>query len=611
VTNREIFGDTANLKVSHVRALGRLAERTVPPDRVVSAALAREQVDLALELNRRVGLFIDRRGRIERVILGNTHSMQLPELRRVRGVDGRLRGVRLVVAHLVPEPLDREELADLTKLRLDMIAAIHHGPSGIAADLACLTPSMRGGGEAFVVRTWPRVTLSTLVRDDDEAAGDLPVDFDAFIRELEGRLVAATERARAQQTGTRAMALVVHDGGSDAVARKSELHELCRTAALALVELTEQRRPHPDPRTFFGQGKLREILVRALEQDVEVLVCDPELSASQARNISEETDLKVIDRTMLILDIFAKHAKSSDGKLQVELAQLRYNLPKMVGKGTMMSRLAGGIGGTGPGETKLEIDRRRAKERIHELERRLGTLRRRREQQRAERRRTHVPVVAIVGYTNAGKSTLLNSVTNSSVDAEDKLFATLDPTVRRLRFPREREIVLLDTVGFIRNLPPTLMQAFSATLEEVADADLLLHVVDAADPDQEQQIESVDRVLRDLGAAGVPRLMVFNKIDLVEPEALERMRAAGPTVEAERSFHVSARDRSSTAALLAAVEDHLWARGRVDRPVRLVDACNGEFEFDHEAAAAADDAATTPPPARKPRHRARKLGSST
>lgn len=611
MTNREIFGDTANLKVSHVRALGKLAQRTVPPDRVVSPALAREMVDLALELNRRIGLFIDRRGRIDRVIIGNTHSLQLPEFGRVRGVDGRLRGVRLVVTHLVPEPLDREELADLTKLRLDMVCAIHHGPSGIQADLACLTPSTRGGTESFVVRTWPRTPLSTLVRDDDEAPGDLPSDFDSFIRELEASLVAATARARAQQTGTRAMALVVHDGGSDAVARKSELHELCRTAQLALIELTEQRRPHPDPRTFFGQGKLREILVRALEQDVEVLVCDPELTASQARTISDETDLKVIDRTMLILDIFAKHAKSSDGKLQVELAQLRYNLPKMVGKGTMMSRLAGGIGGTGPGETKLEIDRRRAKDRIHELERRLGTLRRRREQQRAERRRTHVPVVAIVGYTNAGKSTLLNSVTNSSVDAEDKLFATLDPTVRRLRFPREREIVLLDTVGFIRNLPPTLMQAFSATLEEVADADLLLHVVDAADPDQEQQIESVEHVLRDLGAAGVPRLMVFNKVDMVDADEVERLRAAGSADEIEHRFYVSARDRKSTEALLNAVEDHLWARGRVDRPVRLVDACNGEFEFDHEAIAVSDAATTPPPPAKRARQRPRKLGSST
>ncbi len=585
MTSRQIFGDTANLKSSHVRALQRLAERTVPADRIISAVLARDVVELASELNRRIGLFIDRRGRVVRVILGDAHSVQVPEFSRVRGVDGRLRGIRLVIAHLVPETIDREELADLTKLRLDMLAAIHRGPSGLQADLACLTPSTKEGTEAFVTRTWPRASMSALDRDDPapDAPADLPVPFDAFLRELEASLVAATARARAQLQGTRAMALLVHDGGADVAARKSELRELCRTAQLALVDLVEQRRPHPDPRTFFGQGKLRQILVRALEQDVEVLVCDPELSASQAHTISKETDLKVIDRTMLILDIFAKHAKSADGKLQVELAQLRYNLPKMIGKGTTMSRLAGGIGGTGPGETKLEIDRRRAKERIGDLDRRLGTLRRRREQQRAERRRTHVPVAAIVGYTNAGKSTLLNSLTNSSVDAEDKLFATLDPTVRRLRFPREREIVLLDTVGFIRQLPPALVQAFSATLEEVASADLLLHVVDAADPDQEQQIAAVEGILRDLGAARIPRLLVFNKIDALAPADLESLRAQpNDGVDANRRFFVSARDRTTTRGLLDAVEDHLWARGRVDRPARLLDAVAGEFVFDDE-----------------------------
>ena len=583
----EIFGDTANLKASQVKALQRLAERTVPADRVVSGALARELVELAVELNRRIGLFIDRRGRISRVILGNAHSVQLPEFARVRGVAGRLRGVRLVLAHLVPEPLAREELADLTKLRLDLLVAIHRGPAGLQADLACLAPAPDEASEAFITRTWPRTTLSALVRDDEdiEAPPDLPLPFDGFVRNLEAELVAATARARALQQGTRAMALLVHDGGPNVAARKAELRELCRTDSLALVELVEQRRPHPDPRTFFGQGKLREVLVRALEQDVEVLVCDPELTASQARTIADETDLKVIDRTMLILDIFARHAKSSDGKLQVELAQLRYNLPKMVGKGTMMSRLAGGIGGRGPGETKLEVDRRRAKDRIVDLERRLSTLRKRREQQRAERRRTAVPVVAIVGYTNAGKSTLLNAVTNSSVDAEDKLFATLDPTVRRVRFPHDHEIVLLDTVGFIRDLPPALLQAFSATLEELADADLLLHVVDAGDTDQEQQIASVEHILHDLGAAKVPRLMVFNKVDTLDPTSLAALQrhAERRDLDVVRSFLVSALDRRSTRPLMHAIEDTLWARGRVDRRDRDYSEVAGEFEFDHES----------------------------
>src|SRR5690606_15166595 len=397
-----------------------------------------------------------------------------------------------------------------------------------------------------------------------------PLPLDAFLREREAQLVASTARARAEVQGTRALALLVHDGEPGLEARRSELRELCRTAGVALVDLVEQRRPHPDPRTFFGSGKLREVLIRALEQDVELLICDPELTASQARTIADQTDIKVIDRTMLILDIFAKHASSADGKLQVELAQLRYNLPKMVGKGTMMSRLAGGIGGQGPGETKLEIDRRRAKDRVADLEQRLKRLRRQREQKRSERLRQEVPVVAIVGYTNAGKSTLLNTVTGSTVDAENKLFATLDPTVRRIRFPHEREIVLLDTVGFIRDLPPALMQAFSATLEEVAQADLLLHVVDGTDPDQDQQVETVEAILNELGAGNIPRFIVCNKIDRLSPEERQLLarRRRSSQLDITRTFFVSAKDKASTRELMEAIEHHLWAQGKADEPKR-------------------------------------------
>jgi GTP-binding protein HflX len=565
-----VHGDTSNLKTSQARALARLGDRRVPADRVVTAPLARDLLALSHELNRRIGLFIDRRGRISRVILGDAHSLELPEFERVRGADGRLRGIRLVSTHLVPEPLDREELADLAKLRLDLLVALHDSPGGIQVDLASLQPG-RDEQRGFEIRSFPRASLAMLSPDaggrnrEAHPRPDLPSDFTAFIRELEAQLVAATARTKAAGRGIRAMILQVHtdvmnrQGGIEA--RQAELRELCRTAGVAVVDLVVQRRRHPDPRTFLGSGKLREVLVQALEQDVELLICDPELSASQARVISEQTDLRVIDRTMLILDIFAQHARSSDGKLQVELAQLRYRLPRMVGKGTMMSRLAGGIGGRGPGETKLEIDRRRAQRRINELEKRLEQLRRQREQRRARRRRSEVPVVAIVGYTNAGKSTLLNTVTDSEVRAEDKLFATLDPTVRRVRFPEEREVVMLDTVGFIRDLPPALMQAFSATLEEVADADLLLHVVDATDPDNIQQIETVERILAELGAADVERFMVFNKCDLLPDGQLVPESELAP-----RTFQVSALDRRSTRRLMEAIEDHLWVRGKVEAP---------------------------------------------
>lgn len=571
----KLHGDTSSLKPSHVRLLQRLGERTVLPDRVVGPALARDLLEVALELNRRVGLFLDRRGRVTSVILGDAHSMQLPEFDRVRGVAGRLRGIRLVLTHLVAQGLDREERADLAKLRLDLVASIHRGPAGIMADIAVLSPPAPGAKETFTTAVLPTVPLALLDPDNGPPARpDLPVPFDVFIRDRESQLVAATARARAEVDGTRAMAMVVHSGGPTVEARTNELRELCQTAGVALIDLVKQRRPHPDPRTFFGSGKLREILVHALEQDVEVLICDPELSASQARTIANLTDLKVIDRTMLILDIFAKHATSADGKLQVELAQLRYNLPKMVGKGTMMSRLAGGIGGQGPGESKLEIDRRRANDRINDLERRLKKLQKQRDQKRARRRRNNVPVVAIVGYTNAGKSTLLNTVTQSKVDAEDKLFATLDPTVRRIRFPNEREIVMLDTVGFIRDLPPALMQAFSATLEEVADADLLLHVVDATDPDKDQQIETVETILGELDAGSVPRFVVYNKCDGMLDEDIEvlKRRRRGVRLEVTRAFFISALQRPTTRELLGAIEHHLWARGRTaDPPTDMVE----------------------------------------
>jgi GTP-binding protein HflX len=317
----------------------------------------------------------------------------------------------------------------------------------------------------------------------------------------------------------------------------------------------EQRRPDADPKYLVGRGKLEEVLIRAMQVDANVLIFDPDLTPGQAHAIADFTDLKVIDRTMLILDIFAQRANSRDGKLQVELAQLRYRLPRLHEKNTMMSRLTGGIGGRGPGETKLEENRRRARERITRLEREIEQFSRQRAGRRAERGRRGLPVVAIVGYTNAGKSTLLNTLTNSDVLAEDKLFATLDPTTRRLRFPREREIIIADTVGFIRDLPRDLAQAFRATLEELDQADLLLHVVDAADPDNEQQIAAVERILTDLGLAETPRLLVMNKVDLLD-------RSGAPV--ALPGIPVAAVDRATLPPLLAAIELALWREGRLE-----------------------------------------------
>ena len=324
--------------------------------------------------------------------------------------------------------------------------------------------------------------------------------------------------------------------------------------------VVEQHRPEPDPKYLVGRGKLEQVLIRAMQLDANALIFDPDLTPVQAHAIADFTDLKVIDRTMLILDIFAQRAKSRDGKLQVELAQLRYRLPRLHEKNTMMSRLTGGIGGRGPGETKLEENRRRARERIHRLEKEIDRYGEQRAGRRAERVRRGLPVVAIVGYTNAGKSTLLNTLTGSEVLAEDKLFATLDPTTRRLRFPREREIILADTVGFIRDLPQDLARAFRATLEELDQADLLVHVVDASDPAHEQQIAAVEKILTELGLAETQRLLVWNKVDLLSPDEQAQL----PCDDRKHpAVLVSAQDRESTGPLLDAIEAALWREGRL------------------------------------------------
>jgi GTP-binding protein HflX len=266
-----------------------------------------------------------------------------------------------------------------------------------------------------------------------------------------------------------------------------------------------------------GPGKLDEIVMRAIDLDAETLIFDCELTPSQASSISTKTDLKVVDRTQLILDIFAQRAESRDGKLQVELAQLKYALPRLQQKDDSLSRLTGGIGGRGPGETKLEIGRRRARERVHRLERELASLAKHRRERRRRRSESELPVVALVGYTNAGKSTLLNALTDAGVLAEDKLFATLDPRARRLTLPNGRVVVLTDTVGFIRNMPADLFSAFRSTFEEAADADLLLEVIDASDPERDEHLEATEHVLRDLELGDRPRLLVYNKLDRVPP----------------------------------------------------------------------------------------------
>jgi len=324
---------------------------------------------------------------------------------------------------------------------------------------------------------------------------------------------------------------------------------------VVVLDSIVQRRQKLDPRSLVGRGKLDELIIRSLQLGADVIIFDQNLTPAQVRAINEATDLKIIDRTQLILDIFAQRAQSREGKIQVELAQLKYMLPRLTGSGIEMSRLMGGIGGRGPGETKLEVDRRRVRDRIHLLEKHIEQIRTSRRVQRTRRMRRDLPIISIVGYTNAGKSTLLNALTASTVTAEDRMFATLDPTSRRLRLPRDQEVIINDTVGFIRDLPPDLITAFRATLEEMEVSNVLIHLVDGSSAHIEDHIAAVHKILDELNLSGIPRLLVFNKSDLLTEEGLENMKLGYDAI------FISALDRESLLPLTRRVSEMLEAAG--------------------------------------------------
>ncbi len=380
------------------------------------------------------------------------------------------------------------------------------------------------------------------------------MDFHSFIESLEDEMQRAI---LFDQKDTRERAILVSVSEKPKYEQEDsleELKELALSSDVVVLDTVLQRPKEINPKYLMGEGKLKELVINAMNKGATFLIFDQDLSPSQIKSITEMTELKVIDRTQLILDIFARRAHSKDGKVQVELAQLKYRLPRLTGKGTAMSRLMGGIGGRGPGEMKLEVDRRRVRERINLLERELKSLSEARRQRRQKRVQRGIPIVSIIGYTNAGKSTLLNSLTKSSVFVEDKMFATLDTASRRLRFPHEREIIITDTVGFIRNLPKDLMAAFKATLEELEDADLLLHIVDASNPRFEQHIESVKNILDELHLSDKKRILVFNKIDKIGKEEVRNL------LNRYNAIAISALDTSTFQPLLNAIEEHFWSK---------------------------------------------------
>ncbi len=543
-------------------------------------------------LNRRVGVLVDRAGRIEAVAVGDAKSITVPRQPSAPAGRDRFCTLRFLSTRRGDEDLSPPELAPLALHRLDALAVIGVKDNGLPGPVrvAHLLPANEreperredrrpGTGEAaphlppgaVLPGVGKRRRRDRERRDEDVTADGeryrlfsprpaslVTDDFLDLIRALEQEF--ERRRQRTKLAGKAGRAILIHvttSQRSDAEASLDELADLAASSDLDVVDRILQRRPSFDPRTLMGAGKLEDLIIRALRLQADFIVVDQDLAPNQARTIAEATDLKVIDRTQLILDIFARRARTREGKIQVELAQLKYLLPRLMTRGDSgLSRLMGGIGGRGPGEQKLEIDRRRVRERIRALERLLQAERRRREQRRARRRERDVPVISLVGYTNAGKSTLLNLLTRSNVFVEKRMFATLDPTSRRLRLPREREVVINDTVGFIRDLPSDLIAAFRATLEEIEDSDLVVHLVDGSHDCHEARIEAVERILVDLGYGNIPRLLVFNKTDLADPDHLVELTAG------RDALLISAVTGDGIEELLGRIDDALPQRPR-------------------------------------------------
>ena len=535
-----ICGNSTGLKADQLRRLDRLASRRNRSDSVVSPELARALTELSAEIQRQIGILIDRTGHLRLTVVGDARSVFLPDLSAYRQGRDRLCGLRLVHTHLHNAGLDDDDLTDLALLRLDAVAAIEVGEGGLPR-------------RVHVAQLLPDNAADEPWRVEPPApVHDLPQDFSASIAALEREF--ARNRTPRRAGDKRDRAILVHVSESPAaIAEESmnELRELARSAGIHVLQVFSQRRP-VDPKYVMGKGKLKEAVIKAMQVGAEVILFDLNLSPAQVKNIADFTDLKVLDRTQVILDIFAQRAQTREGKIQVELAQLRYLLPRLSTKHTAMSRLTGGIGGRGPGETKLEIDRRRAQQRVTLLQREIGKLGNRRRLRRRQRTEKGVPTIAIVGYTNAGKSTLLNNLTRSNVTAANALFATLNPVSRRLRFPEERDVVLTDTVGFIRDLPPDLLDAFKTTFEEIQPADLLLHVLDASNPEIEHHYETVRKLLHELELDDKPVLVVLNKTDQCAPEETRAV------VERFDGVPVSALDSATFPALMAAIEKRLW-----------------------------------------------------
>ena len=538
----DINGDIKNIKSYIIEKLRALYELQVPIGQISTNELNEKLIEITDLLNREVAVYISRSGKIQQVSVGDTGTVDLPVFKSRTSI--RLSGIRCIHTHPSGDTeLSDPDISSLRRLHFDVMMAIgrEKKQADILGSIAFFTGEEQEDGTPELQLFGP--VQATVIHQ---------IDLTYLLTVVNKRLGRNAVNETADRPERALLAGIEMPGRHSVWTLEESLDELERLAETAGAVVTarfSQRKEKPDAALFFGKGKVQEMAMALQTTDADMVIVDDELSPSQQHNLERMLGTKVLDRTALILDIFAQRARSNEGKLQVRLAQLRYHLPRIGGQGLVLSRLGGGIGTRGPGETKLEVDRRHIYAQIHDIEERIARLKQHRSLHRTQRREAQIPLAALVGYTNAGKSTLLNALTGADVFAEDKLFATLDPTTRLVMLPQKQKLLLTDTVGFIQKLPHTLVSAFHATLEEVTEADLLLHVVDCSNANYELQIEAVMEVLKELKADDKPMFYVFNKAD-----CLENLNVCEKMLRGREGIFISAREKDNLPALLAKIE---------------------------------------------------------
>lgn len=546
---REIKGNIKGIRDSVIAELQKLYDMQSP--QLVSQELAVKLADITEYINREISVYITRSGQIIEIAVGDNATVELPSFSGRRGA-GRLSGIRCIHTHPGGNPyLSGVDISALKNNKYDAMVAIGVlSPDFTKSELTFGLITGIDSNENYTAECYGPYSI-----EDAEN-----INFVNTVSTIERILDKQTGTASLQVMSERAILIGMEWGRNDSLwtvdDSLEELKQLADTAGATVIKKFIQKRPKPDPAFFIGRGKVQELALYAQQENIDLCIFDDELSPAQQRNIESVMGIRILDRTALILDIFAQRARTNEGKLQVELAQLQYTLPRIMGKGLMLSRLGGGIGTRGPGETKLEVDRRRIRDRIAFIKDQIEKVKAVRSLHRSKRKKNNVFEVSLVGYTNAGKSTLLNTLTNSDIYAKDQLFATLDPTTRQLTLPNKQEIIITDTVGFIQRLPHQLIAAFRSTLEVVTEADLLVHVIDVSHELYKEQAAAVHEVLKEIGAETKPVITVYNKIDKLPPDS----KLADRLALEEDTVCISAAKKLNLESLQQMIESHLKSK---------------------------------------------------